>query len=60
MKDKQEFDSECNHDWLDVYPPEEDDYCILCGITRSELPPSPAPSSVNVSEGVVLPQPTDT
>ncbi len=52
--------SECNHDWLDVYPPEEDDYCILCGITRSELPPSPAPSSVNVSEGVVLPQPTDT
>ena len=38
-------------DWLPILPCE---WCI------EDLPPSPAPSSVNVSEGIVLPQPADT
>lgn len=38
-------------DWLPILP------CEWC---MEGLPPSPASSSVNVSEGLILPQPTDT
>ena len=38
-------------DWLPILP------CEWC---MEDLPPSPAPSGINVSEAVVLPQPANT